>query len=74
MGILTRNVFLPPRLLMIMFFSRKKNDLEAIEDKSEAIKLNTINGVVNAKKILNVNGKHVVFVDQYGNVKEALLK
>ena len=59
---------------MIMLFSRKKNDLEAIEDKSEAIKLHTVNGVVNAKKILSVNGKHVVFVDQYGSVKEALLK
>jgi hypothetical protein len=31
---------------MIMFFSRKKNDIETIEDKSEAIKLNTVNGVV----------------------------
>ena len=45
-----------------------------IGDNNEAIKLNTINGTVNAKKILSVNGKHVVFVDQYGNVKEALLK
>jgi len=59
---------------MIMFFSRKKNDIETIEDKSEAIKLNTVNGVVNAKKILSVNGKHVIYLDQYGNVKEALLK
>jgi hypothetical protein len=57
-----------------MFFSRKKNDIETIEDKSEAIKLNTVNGVVNAKKILSVNGKHVIYLDQYGNVKEALLK
>jgi len=60
--------------MIMMFFSRKQNDIETIEDKNEAIKLNTVNGVVNAKKILSVNGKHVVFVDQYGNVKEALLK
>jgi hypothetical protein len=33
-----------------------------------------MNGIVNAKKILSVNGKHVVYVDQYGNVKETLLK
>ena len=59
---------------MIMLFSRKKNDIETIEDKSEAIKLNTVNGVVNAKKILSVNGKHVIYLDQYGSVKEALLK
>jgi len=58
----------------MMFFSRKKNDVETIEDKNEAIKLNTINGTVNAKKILSLDGKHVVYVDQYGNVKEALLK
>ena len=59
---------------MIMLFSRKKNDLETIEDKSEAIKLHTVNGVVNAKKILSVNGKHVIYLDQYGSVREALLK
>jgi len=58
----------------MMFFSRKKNDVEIVEDKNETIKLHTINGTVNAKKILSVNGKHVVYVDQYGNVKEALLK
>ena len=58
----------------MMFFSRKQNNIETIEDKNEAIKLHTINGVVKAKKILSLNGKHVVFVDQYGNVKEALLK
>jgi len=45
-----------------------------IEDKNETIKLHTVNGTVNAKKILSVNGKHVVFVDQYGNVREAFLK
>jgi hypothetical protein len=45
-----------------------------IGDNNEAIKLNTINGTVNAKKILSVNGKHVVYVDQYGNVREAFLK
>jgi hypothetical protein len=58
----------------MMFFSRKQNNIEAIEDKNEAIKLHTVNGTVNAKKILSVNGKHVVYVDQYGNVREALLK
>jgi hypothetical protein len=57
-----------------MFFLRKQNNIETIEDKNEAIKLNTMNGIVNAKKILSVNGKHVIYVDQYGNVKEALLK
>jgi len=57
-----------------MLFSRKKNDLETIDDKSETIKLHTVNGVVNAKKILSVNGKHVIYLDQYGSVKEALLK
>jgi len=58
----------------MMFFSRKKNDVEIVEDNNETIKLHTTNGVVKAKKILSINGKHVVFVDQYGNVKEALLK
>jgi hypothetical protein len=58
----------------MMFFSRKRNDIETVDDKSEAIKLNTVNGTVNAKKILSVNGKRVVYIDQYGNVKEALLK
>ena len=60
--------------MIMMFFTRKKNDIETIEDKSEAIKLHTVNGVVNAKKILSVNGKHVIYLDQYGSVKEALLK
>ena len=58
----------------MMFFSRKRNDIETVDDKREAIKLNTVNGTVNAKKILSVNGKRVVYIDQYGNVKEALLK
>ena len=58
----------------MMFFSRKQNDIEMIGDNNEAIKLNTINGTVNAKKILSVNGKHVIYVDQYGNVREAFLK
>jgi len=58
----------------MMFFSRKRNDIETVDDKSEAIKLNTVNGTVNAKKILSINGKRVVYIDQYGNVKEALLK
>jgi len=55
--------------MIMMFFTRKKNDIETIEDKSEAIKLHTVNGVVNAKKILSVNGKHVIYLDQYGSVK-----
>ena len=58
----------------MMFFSRKRNDIETVDDESEAIKLNTVNGTVNAKKILSVNGKRVIYIDQYGNVKEALLK
>jgi hypothetical protein len=58
----------------MMFFSRKQNDIETIEDKNEMIKLQTINGIVNAKKILSVSGKHVIYIDQYGNVREALLK
>jgi len=60
--------------MIMMFLSRKKNDIETIDDKSEAIKLHTVNGTVNAKKILSVNGKHVIYLDQYGNVREALLK
>ena len=59
---------------VLVIISSKQNDIEMIRDNNEAIKLDTINGTVNAKKILSVNGKHVVFVDQYGNVKEALLK
>jgi len=58
----------------MMFFSRKRNDIETIENNESFIKLNTVNGTVNAKKILSVNGKHVVYIDQYGNVKETLLK
>ncbi len=58
----------------MIFFSRKQNDIETIEDRNEVIKLHTINGIVNAKKILSVNGKHVVYVDQYGNVRETFLK
>jgi hypothetical protein len=58
----------------MMFFSRKQNDIETIEDNNETIKLHTINGTVNAKKILSVSGKHVIYIDQYGNVREALLK
>jgi hypothetical protein len=58
----------------MIFFSRKQPDIETIEDMNEAIRLHTINGIIDAKKILSVNGKHVVYVDRYGNVKEALLK
>ena len=53
---------------------RKEQPIDVIENDENGVKLQTINGTVNAKKILSVNGKHVVFVDQYGNVKEALLK
>jgi len=75
MGILTKIIFLPLYIFIIMmFFSRKKNDVETIEDNNEMIKLHTTNGVVKAKKILSLNGKHVIYIDQYGNVREALLK
>jgi len=57
-----------------MFGLGRKESIDIIENSENTIKLHTINGTVNAKKILSVNGKHVVFVDQYGNVKEALLK
>ena len=36
--------------------------------------MDTINGVVKAKKIISLNGKHVIYQDLYGNVKEAFLK
>jgi len=52
----------------------KKEHIDVIENNENSVKLHTANGTVNAKKILSVNGKHVVFVDQYGNVREALLK
>jgi len=52
----------------------KKEHIDVIENNENSVKLHTINGTVNAKKILSVNGKHVVFVDQYGDVREALLK
>ncbi|MCI4409500.1 MAG: hypothetical protein JHC26_10450 [Thermofilum sp.] len=53
---------------------RKEQVIDVIENDENTIKLNTTNGTIHAKKILSVNGKHVVYVDQYGNVKEALLK
>jgi hypothetical protein len=53
---------------------KKEQPIDIIENDENTVKLQTVNGTVNAKKILSVNGKHVVFVDQYGNVKEALLK
>ena len=52
----------------------RKESIDVIENNENSVKLHTINGTVNAKKILSVNGKHVVFVDQYGDVREALLK
>jgi len=58
----------------IMFGLGRKENIDVIENDENTIKLHTANGTVNAKKILSVNGKHVVFVDQYGNVREALLK
>jgi len=57
-----------------MFELGRKESIDIIENSENTIKLHTINGTVNAKKILSVSGKHVVFVDQYGNVREALLK
>ncbi len=57
-----------------MFGLRKEQPIDVIENDDDIIKLNTINGAVNAKKILSVDGKHVVYQDQYGNVREALLK
>ncbi len=57
-----------------MFWLKKEPPIDIIENDENIIKLQTTNGTVNAKRILSVNGKHVVFVDQYGNVKEALLK
>ncbi|WP_238527876.1 hypothetical protein [Saccharolobus islandicus] len=45
-----------------------------MENDENIIKLETTNGVIKAKKILSINGKHVIYQDQYGNVKEALLK
>ena len=58
----------------IMFGLGRKENIDVIENDENTIKLHTANGTVNAKKILSVNGKHVVFVDQYGNVRETLLK
>jgi len=57
-----------------MFGLGRKESIDIIENSENTIKLHTTNGTVNAKKILSVSGKHVVFVDQYGNVREALLK
>ena len=57
-----------------MFGLGRKENIDVIENDENTIKLNTINGTVNAKKILSVNGKHVIYVDQYGSVREALLK
>ena len=57
-----------------MFGLGKKEHIDVIENNENSVKLHTVNGTVNAKKILSVNGKHVVFVDQYGDVREALLK
>jgi len=57
-----------------MFGLGRKESIDVIENNENSVKLHTINGTVNAKKILSVNGKHVVFVDQYGDVREALLK
>jgi hypothetical protein len=54
--------------------TRKEPLIDIIESDENTIKLHTINGIVNAKKILSVSGKHVIYIDQYGNVREALLK
>jgi hypothetical protein len=58
----------------MMFFNRKRDNIDVVENDENIIKLETTNGVVKAKKILSLNGKHVIYQDQYGNVKEALLK
>jgi len=58
----------------MMFFNRKRDNIDVVENDENIIKLETTNGVIKAKKILSVNGKHVIYQDQYGNVKEALLK
>ena len=58
----------------MFFFKKKQNNVETVEDGEDYLKLQTTNGVVNAKKVISLNGKHVVFVDQYGNVREAFLK
>ena len=58
----------------MFFFKKKQPNVETVEDGEDYLKLETHNGVVKAKKILSLNGKHVVFVDQYGNVREAFLK
>jgi len=57
-----------------MFLLKKEQPMEVIEDNEDAIRLQTTNGVMNAKKVISVNGKHVMFVDQYGNVREAFLR
>jgi hypothetical protein len=58
----------------MIFFNRKRDNVDVVENDENIIKLETTNGVVKAKKILSINGKHVIYQDQYGNVKEALLK
>jgi len=58
----------------VFFFKKKQPNVETVEDGEDHLKLQTTNGVVNAKKVISLNGKHVVFVDQYGNVREAFLK
>jgi len=58
----------------MMFFNRKRDNIDVVENDENIIKLETTNGVVKAKKILSINGKHVIYQDQYGNVKEALFK
>jgi hypothetical protein len=58
----------------MMFFNRKRDNIDVVENDENIIKLETTNGVIKAKKILSINGKHVIYQDQYGNVKEALLK
>ena len=58
----------------MIFFNRKRDNVDVVENDENIIKLETTNGVIKAKKILSVNGKHVIYQDQYGNVKEALLK
>ena len=57
-----------------LFKRNEKNSVELIDDGNELVKIDTLNGPVYAKKVLSVEGKHIIYVDQYGNVKEAFLK
>ena len=59
---------------MFGLFKKEDKKVEVIDNDDGLIKLETLNGTVYAKKIVHVDGKHVIYVDQYGNVKEAFVK